>query len=316
MRLPVLLSVLALALAGACSKSDKAPSAVRDSADAAAVRRAALGSDAGTAQATSSATDAGTSSAAVVPPLRFLGTVRGVVKLAKGAKLPIAPPVLSHGAEPPSVAPCPPIDASDRRTVTRAKETGGLSPVHVALTGMHGIPQRAPMVHDVFIDACRLRPALVGAMRGDSVRVTNRSETALIPQLPGDKFMRGLMRGDTRETVLKSTQTRITCGFGSYCGETLVVATKHPLFAVTSGEGFFTIANAPLDEDLRVHAWHPLFDITSAPVRLSDDKREAMVELTLTPRPEPKAPPAAKGTKPGKPGAPEVEPPYRGPAYE
>jgi hypothetical protein len=314
-----LLLVLLLAGSSACSKS-KAPASTGADAGTTARQTPLSARDAATSDA---APGASASAADAGPALQFLGTVRGIVKLAKGAKLPVTAPPRMHGVEPPSVAPCPPIDASDRRTVELAKQTGGLSPVHVAMTGMHGVPSREPMVHEVFIDACRLRPMLVGAMRGDRVRVTNRSETALIPTMPGDKFMRGLMRGESHEATLQLTQTRILCGFGSYCGESLVIATKHPLYAVTSAEGFFTIERVPLDENLRVHAWHPLFEITSAPVRLSDDKREAMVELTLTPRPDAKVTtlPAGKDAqKPGKGGKPakqpEPEEPYRGPAYE
>jgi hypothetical protein len=310
-----LVPVLGLLLLSACSKSDKpavpaepkAKSAVAD----AGVRSGAL----------SSAGDAG--GAAVVdagPSLQFLGVVRGVVKLAKGAKLPLAPPPLSHGVKPPSVAPCPPVDQADQRTIALAKQTGGLSPVHTALTGMKAAPPREPLVHDLFIDACRLRPTLLGVMRGDKLRVTNRSDSAMLPSLPGDKFVRGMMTGETREVPVESTQTKISCSMGSYCGESLVVASTHPLYAVTSSEGFFTIEKVPLDQDLMIHAWAPLFDVTSEPFRLSDSKRELMIELILTPLPAKPTPakdtrsaPGAKGTKPPPPAEPAEN---LGPAFQ
>jgi hypothetical protein len=255
--------------------------------------------------------DAGSVVADAGPPLKFVGVVRGVVKLAKGAKLPIAPPILSHGVKPPSVAPCPPVDLSDQRTISLAKQTGGLSPVHLAMTGMSASPPHVPTTHELFIDACRLRPTLVGATRGDTLRVTNRSSTALIPTLPGDKFMRGMMTGESRDAPISATQVKVSCGFGSYCGEALVVATTHPLYAVTTSEGFFTIENVPLDQDLRIHAWAPLFDVSSEPFRLSEDKREAVIDLTLTPLP---VKPAPKPRKPIPPDAARGE--GRGPAYQ
>jgi len=305
-------TVLGLLLLSACNKSDKPavpaePKATSTVADA-GVRGSAL----------SSAADAGAATVADAGPhLQFVGVVRGVVKLAKGAKLPLAPAPLSHGVKPPSVAPCPPVDQADQRTIALSKETGGLSPVHTALTGMSAAPTREPLVHDLFIDACRLRPTVLGVMRGDKLRVTNRSDSAMLPSLPGDKFVRGMMAGETREVPLQSTQTKISCTMGSYCGESLVIATTHPLYAVTSSEGFFTIEKVPLDQDLMIHAWAPLFDVTSEPFRLSDGKRELMIELTLTPLPPKPAAvppkPATKGTKPAPPAEPAEN---RGPAFQ
>jgi hypothetical protein len=310
-------------LLSACQKHDKTAQPAQQSAKLAVA-------DAGTSTGTASpagdrfaaAAAAAKSAADAGPPIRFVGVVRGVVKLAKGQKLPLAPPPLSHGIKPPSVAPCPPIDLTDQRTIALAKQTGGLSPVHLALTGMRAVPPREPATHELFIDACRLRPTLVGAMRGDKLRVTNRSDSAMIPTLPGDKFMRGMMRGETREAPIAVTQLKVSCGFGSYCGEALVIATTHPLYAVTSSEGFYTIENVPLDQDLNIHAWAPLFDVSSEPFRLSEDKREAVINLVLTPlpaKPVPAATPAAQPTGPRKgkqPAAPEERTPNLGPAFQ
>jgi hypothetical protein len=218
------------------------------------------------------------------PPVEFGGTLRGVIKLAKGQKLPLAPfPVLSGGVPAPSVAPCPTVDASDQRTVSVAKQTGGLSPIHVAITGMSAAPPHEPVTHELFIDACRLRPAMIAAVRGDTVRVTNRSETALVPRVPGASYMRGLLKGETASGVLKAARTVVDCGFGSYCGDSLVIATTHPLAAVTTPEGFFTIEHVPLEQELRVFAWNPLFELTSQLVKLTHAQPEQMIELTLTP---------------------------------
>ncbi|HEX5659830.1 MAG TPA: hypothetical protein VFX59_21695 [Polyangiales bacterium] len=263
----------------ACSRKapEKTPAPSAKSAPVEAVKP-----DAGAKPQAAAKQDAGFDSSA------FTGTVRGIVKLAQGASLPLAPPVLSHGAKPPSVKPCPEVDASDRRVVSRYNETGGLSPIHIALTGMKTVPPAEPKTHELFIDACRLRPTLVGARKGDLIKLTNRSEMALVPQLPGSSFMRGLMRGESQEFEAKQTQTHVQCSFGSYCGETLVVAVKHPFYDVTTEQGFFTIEHVPLDQELAVYAWHPLFNESYVKFQLSKDKPEQMIEILLTPAP-PKA---------------------------
>lgn len=219
----------------------------------------------------------------------FSGVVRGVVKLAPGATLPMAPPVLSHGAKPPSMQPCPPVDENDQRVVTLSKETGGLAPIHVALTGMKTVPPAEQQTHEIFIDACRIRPMVVGARRGDLIKLTNRSEMALVPQVPGDAFMRGLMRGESQTFEASRVQTKVQCSFGSYCGEALVIATTHTLYDVTTDQGFFTIEHVPLDQPLTLHAWHPLFDEASAKFELSKEKPEQMLELVLSPTPHKEA---------------------------
>jgi hypothetical protein len=218
----------------------------------------------------------------------FSGTLRGIIKLAPDASVPLAPPVLSHGVKPPSMKPCPEVDENDQRVVSQAKETGGLSPIHVALTGMKSAPPAELQTHELFIDACRLRPTILGVHRGDIVKVTNRSEMALVPQLPGTSFMRGLLRGESQTFEATRVQTKVQCSFGSYCGEALVIATSHTLYDVTTSEGFFTIKNVPLDQPVTLHAWHPLFEENSAKVTLSREKPEQMIELLLTPAP-PKA---------------------------
>lgn len=286
--------VLALALLAACERAPRAEQVVAPaSASDAGIRAAAtLADSAALAQnEPAPAVDAG-------PPLEFTGTIRGVVKLAKGQKLPLGLFPQQNGVTPPSASKCPPIDTADQRTVTVAKQTGGLSPVHVALTGMTGSPPRAPVVHELYIDGCRLRPTLVGALRGDRVRVTNRSEAAFVPRLPGGNFMRGLMHGESTEAELKETRSLIECSFAAYCGESLVVATSHSLYDVTTPEGFFAIEHVPLDQELNVHAWHPLFQVSSSEsITLTHAQPEKMIELTLTP---------SAGALAIKPGPPQV----------
>jgi hypothetical protein len=221
------------------------------------------------------------------PPPAFQGVVRGTVRLKKGARLPIAPPIVGDdGKAPLSVEPCPPIDIHDRRTIIADKKSAALFPVHLAVTGMSAAPTREPRVHELFIDGCRLRPTLVGALRGDKIRVTNRSPVALLPLLPGDKFMQALLRGESREFPVTSFGPNpVACGFSNYCGESSVITLSHPLYDVTAADGTFTIGNVPLDQELTIHAWHPLFEVTSATFKLSDQERAKSFELELMPSP-------------------------------
>lgn len=273
----VIASLLLGALAVGCEKR-KSAAPVRD----AATLLDAL--DASSVVAFPGAADAAVDAG---PALAFVGVLRGRVKLKPGAEIPLAPPLTGNDGKPAlSGPPCPPIDLHDRRTIAAHEGTGGLSPVHVAITDMRAAPPSQPRVHEVFIDGCRFRPTMLAAQRGDTVRVTNRSDLALLPSLPGDKFMQAMMRGETREfTIKRLGPTRLGCGFSNYCGETSIITLSHPLFAVTDAEGNFTIEKVPLDQSLTLHAWHPLFDVTSVPFTVTAGEPEKRLEIELAPAP-------------------------------
>lgn len=218
------------------------------------------------------------------PPPEFKGTIRGIVKLAPGVELPLARPPKMSGQPATSAAPCPPVDENDQRLVARSEATGGVSPVHVALTQMTAAETREPRTHELFIDGCRLRPTMIGTIRGDKVRVTNRSDAPLLPVLPGDRLMTGMTRGESREFTIESTGTLpIRCEVGSFCGQSLVVGVSHPLQAITDDQGRFTIENVPLDQMVMVNAWHPLFKPVSTDLTLSKEQPEQTIELLLEP---------------------------------
>lgn len=239
------------------------------------------------------------------PPTRsadLSGVVRGIVKLASGAELPLA--ALPKGrliVSPP--APCSPLGASDRKLVAQSPDTQGLSPVHLAVTQMTAVPERGPITHEVKIVDCRLTPTLLGAMKGDKVRVTNESDSPVLPVVPGDSMMQALLKGQTRDFTLKRLgPLRITCGFGAFCGESTLVTVAHPLYAVSDEKGQYEIKGIPLGQKVMLHAWHPLFEVSSVPVQLTTQEHEKTVELTLTPRPapsEPKEKPSAAEKKAG-----------------
>jgi hypothetical protein len=232
--------------------------------------------------------EAGVQAVDAGPPPEFVGVVRGIVRLAKGVPVPLAPvPKMGNGQlDATTTPPCPALDVSDRQTIRRADKGGGLSPVHLAITGMSDVPKRSPKVHELFLDACRLRPVLLGAMRGDTVRVTNRSDMPLLPLLPGDKFMTGMLRNEQREFELTIKGSMpIRCNFGNYCGETTIVSLSHPFYAVTDAEGHFVIEQVPLDQELQIHAWHPLLNVKTVTLKLTKDEREKTIELTVEPTP-------------------------------
>ena len=235
------------------------------------------------------------------PKPDFSGVVTGIVKLAPGVQLPLGPdPKTSEErvASPP--APCSPWGDLDRRLVRQSATTQGLSPIHVAITEMRAAPDAQPRIHEVRIEDCRLTPTLLGGKLGDEVRVTNQSDVPLLPALPGDPFMRALLKGQSRSFKLERMgPTSITCGFGAFCGESMIIALSHSLYGVTDDEGEFKVERLPLDQDLMLHAWHPLFVVASQRVRLSETASQATVELLLVP----KAAPAneAESATPSKP---------------
>jgi hypothetical protein len=227
--------------------------------------------------------DAG-SSAPAKPSIDFSGSVTGVVKLAEGQTLPLTA-ALTPGTKNTVIPPgCPPLSDDDRRPVSEQAETHALSPIHVAITGMSAAPPRAPQTHEVTIEGCRLKPKLVAAMNGDKLKVINRSQTAFLPVLPKDPFMQAILSGDSREAPISFIgPSPLSCGFGSYCGESLLVSTAHSLYAVTDAQGHFTISGVPLDQELTIHAWNPVFEATSAPFKLTREASSKTIELALTP---------------------------------
>ena len=224
------------------------------------------------------------------PSADFSGVVRGIVKLAPDATLPMVPAPAKAPAN--AAPPCRPYGEDDRRIVSKFEGTGGLTPIHLAVTQMKAVPEHKPQTHDVFIRNCRLTPALVGAMLGDELRITNESDQPFMPVFPGDPFMRGLMKGESRTIKLERIgPARVACGFAGYCGETTILTVAHPLFTVTNERGEFEIRGIPLDQDIAVHAGHMLFEVSTLKTRLTKAEPEKVLEFVLTPA-------TPSGTKP------------------
>jgi hypothetical protein len=218
------------------------------------------------------------------PASDFSGEVSGIVKLPAGLALPMAAPLDASAGKLTVPAGCPPVSDEDRRSVSENASTHGLFPVHIAVTQMQAAPPRAPVTHEVSIENCRLTPRLIGAMRGDKLRITNKSQATFLPVLPGDAFMQGSLPGASREVALEQMGPQLLrCGFAGYCGETVLITVAHSLYAVTDAEGRFTLSGIPLDQELVVHAWHPLFEVSSLPFKLSKAEPKQQLEFTLKP---------------------------------
>ncbi len=231
------------------------------------------------------------------------GRIEGVVVLAEGATLPSLPDPKQTAAltvtDPP--APCTPISAADLQPVRRDAASGGLTSIHLALTGMASTAPASPRLHQLRLEDCRLTLPLLAARLGDSVRITNASGAPLLPSLPGDTFMEAILAGQSRTFELKRLgSSRIGCNFGGYCGQTDLLVTSHSLYAVSDGLGRFHIDDVPLDRPLTLHAWHPLFDESHAAVTLTGAAPSRSVRLVV--RPLPAARPAPEGPSPKVPG--------------
>lgn len=221
------------------------------------------------------------------PSADFSGRVKGLIKLREGAALPTLSLPEQTARQAAAAVPqgCPALSAVDERKVEQHPTTGGLYPVHIAITQMSAAPPREKRTHEIVIEDCRLKPGLVAAMHGDVLRVTNRAHTAFLPVLPGDTFMQAIMPGKSREVDLNALGAfDVQCSFGGYCGSTMLVTVAHSLYAVTDAEGRFEITGVPLDEELTVHAWNPLFDVTTASIKLTKAEPTQELVLALTPQ--------------------------------
>jgi plastocyanin len=233
--------------------------------------------------------------AAPAPAAFGPGVVHGLVKLADGAQVPLGPDPRVNPGTMPTTAPCAPISDADRRVVFAASGTHGLTPIHVAVTGMRQIPETMPQTREVRALDCRFQPDLVGARFGDTLRFTNNSAPVLAAMLPGDSFLRTLSAGESVEVKLKQIGAiSVGCPIGAFCGGTNVISVAHPFWAVTDQAGHFRIEGLPLDEEVVLHAWHPLFNEVNLTFKLDAAHPEREVVLALEPLSQPTAPPKTK----------------------
>lgn len=225
-----------------------------------------------------------------------MGTVEGIVRLAPGTSLPSYPqnPMVSVGASASLPDECPRPNDDDARPVT-VGASGGLTNLVIVATGdRERWPDRAPpQTRPLRIERCRLTPRTLVAQRGDTVHLENETMFPFFPDL-GTGFSRALLSTDPLDLVLDQGGVRtISCGFSNACGRTEVVTLYHPVFAVSDAEGRFRMTNVPADQDVRVTAWHPLFQEIGGQVRVSAGGT-ATLELVITPNAPPVPAPVAE----------------------
>jgi len=215
-----------------------------------------------------------------------LGTVEGIVRLAAGATLPSFPvnPMVSTGASAALPPECAQPSDADRQPV-QVGASGGLTNLVIVATGdAERWPDSAgPRAHQARIENCRLAPRTLIAERGDTIHFENPTTFPFFPDL-GTGFSRALLPTDPLDLVLDQGGVRtIQCGFANACGRMEVVTIYHPVHAVTDGEGRFRMENVPVGQDVRVTAWHPLFQEAGVQTRIESAGQTVRVALVIQP---------------------------------
>jgi hypothetical protein len=263
-----------------------------------------------------------TSGASKGKKLQEKAVLEGVVRLAPGATLPAYTPEQMEKKllkklqpeAPPAI--CTPPKVSDRQPVQLTAD-GLLSGVMLAPSNFTHQPTRPPLVHEITIEDCRLKPQLVVAMKGDSLRVRSTVNYAFMPNFNEGPAVRTLLPGQTYDVNLDEPGVRpLLCGFTASCGRTDVIVMLHPLYTTTDSSGKFRFDDFPAGETVTLSAWHPLFQEAKLELHLEPGEHK-QVELVIqpvpqaptptptqapTPAPAPAKPKGSETQPPGKPG--------------
>jgi len=214
--------------------------------------------------------------------VRF-GVVEGFVRLAEGATLPSSPP--APGTQLALPAGCPPVGERDRQPV-QLGEGRGLEGVLVAASAFDvTVPHETKTLRIVIRD-CRLSPPFLAATRGDRIELTNDSSQPFLARVGGLGMFESILRGQAPRVLEleRGGVQEISCGVSASCGRTEIITLHHPVHTLSGAGGRFRLDNVPLDDDLEIHAWHPLFREDRATVTVERGSVKHMV-LTLTPAP-------------------------------
>ena len=214
-----------------------------------------------------------------------MGTIEGWVQLQAGSELPSYPPgtVPDPGSTLPDL--CGPPRTSFRQPVKKTKD-GHLAGILVSATGFQTVPPHPAVTHRVVIENCRLTPALVVATQHDTLVVGNETDHAFVPSLVASPLMQVVLQGQEYSIPLdQPTTTELGCHFSTPCGKTHVFVLSHPVHATTSSTGYFRIEHVPTGKDIKLHAWHPLFEETMQPAPV-EENATTHITLSLAPRTE------------------------------
>jgi len=192
----------------------------------------------------------------------------GEVRLARGSSMPqyadldlVRRPLHVHD-QPRPPDECAQAQLAARSTVLLTPE-GRLAGVSVAASDFTRVPQHKPQTHRLFIEHCRLTPALIAATTGDLLSIENRDAYVFEPLLGPAFTAQPLPRGKPSLVPVGAAGVdSLQCSLGAPCGRTDLLVFFHPVHAVTDGAGRFRIENFPAQELVRVTAWHPLFEVS------------------------------------------------------
>lgn len=213
-------------------------------------------------------------------------SIEGVVVLADGEELPLYP-LLANENQPAPPRECAPPKLSDRQPVTMplaaAPDPGviaaaaipgavprGLDGVIMGASEFKKSPSFTKQIHEVAIRDCRLVPETIVATRGDVLRLTNETDYPFLPELGKSQLLQTLLKGESRDIPLdRGGVLSLGCGFAASCGHSDVVVFYHPIRTLSAKGGQFRLDNVPTNEDVVIHAWHPLFEEAVQTVRLA-----------------------------------------------
>jgi hypothetical protein len=221
-----------------------------------------------------------------------VGTVEGVVRMVGAADVPSYPDARLP-AQPAIPEACTPPQLTDRQPVAM-DGTRGLEGILVQASAFSEAAMEAvarePTTHPLTIRDCRLTPRLVAAVRGDTLTLTNETDYPFLPTMGSGGLTQAVLFNDSRDFALdRGGIFSLTCGFAAPCGRADIVVVYHPVHTITGAGGTFRLANVPADEDVRIHAWQPLFEEASETVRVGRGET-VRIELELTPAPQPEPP--------------------------
>lgn len=219
-----------------------------------------------------------------------VATIEGTVRLAVGATLGRYPdqPMVGGPARPALPDNCTAPSEEDRVPVRQAAG-GGLIGVLVAVADFAREIEHEPVRQELNITDCRLSPRLITATRGDTLVLRNDTDYPFMPDL-GTGMLQAVLYENERELPLGQGGVRsITCGFAAPCGRADVVTMYHPLHIVTDDAGHYRIEGVPAGEEIRVNAWHPIYQETNETLTLRADETRT-IDFVLTPVPVQEAP--------------------------